>query len=101
MRVYTREKEEDARAREELLLDALFIVAQDPGGRAAAAAAHFCYAFDVRLCAGLCAATWAEEALWSGDVLVDTVPQEEEDTVGRDVLVVCAWMLPVEVTLTV
>jgi len=42
-----------------------------------------------------------EEALWSGDVLVDTVPQAEEDTVGRDVLVVCAWMLPVDVTLTV
>ena len=54
---------------EELFLDALFLVAQFPGGQVAEAA-KCCYAFDVRLCAGLCRATWAEEAFWSGLVRV-------------------------------
>ena len=56
---------------EELFLDALFIVAQFPGGQIAEAD-KCCYAFDVRLCAGLCRATWAEEAFWSGLVRVHT-----------------------------
>jgi ankyrin repeat protein len=54
---------------EELFLDALFIVAQFPGGQIAEAE-KCCYAFDVRLCAGLCRATWAEEAFWCGLVRV-------------------------------
>ena len=54
---------------EELFFEALFLVAQFPGGQVAEAA-KCCYAFDVRLCAGLCRATWAEEALWSGLVRV-------------------------------
>jgi hypothetical protein len=61
---------EEARAlAEELVLDALFLVAQFPGGQIAEAD-KCCYAFDVRLCAGLCRATWAEEAFWSGLVRV-------------------------------
>jgi hypothetical protein len=44
---------------EELFLDALFHVAQFPGGQIAEAD-KCCYAYDVRLCAGLCSATWAE-----------------------------------------
>ena len=54
---------------EELFLDALFLVAQFPGGQIAEAD-KCSYAFDVRLCAGLCRATWAEEAFWSGLVRV-------------------------------
>ena len=54
---------------EELFLDALFLVAQFPGGQIAEAY-KCCYAFDVRLCAGLCTATWSEEAFWSGLVRV-------------------------------
>jgi hypothetical protein len=54
---------------EELFLDALFLVAQFPGGQIAEAV-KCCYAYDVRLCAGLCRATWAEEAFWSGLVRV-------------------------------
>jgi hypothetical protein len=54
---------------EELFLDALFIVAQFPGGQVAEAK-KCAYAFDVRECAGLCRATWAEEAFWSGLVRV-------------------------------
>jgi ankyrin repeat protein len=62
--------EERIRAvREELFLDALFLVAQFPGGQVAEAD-KCCYAHDVRLCAGLCRATWAEEAFWSGLVRV-------------------------------
>ena len=53
----------------ELFLDALFLVAQFPGGQIAEAD-KCCYAHDVRLCAGLCRATWAEEAFWSGLVRV-------------------------------
>ena len=65
---------EEARAlAEELYLDALFLVAQFPGGQIAEAA-KCCYAFDVRLCAGLCRATWAEEAFWSGLVRVRAGP---------------------------
>ncbi len=61
---------EEARAlAEELLLDALFLVAQFPGGQIAEAD-KCCYAYDVRLCAGLCRATGAEEAFWSGLVRV-------------------------------
>jgi hypothetical protein len=58
---------------EELFLDALFLVAQFPGGQIAEAA-KCCYAYDVRLCAGLCTATWAEEAFWSGLVRVRSGP---------------------------
>jgi hypothetical protein len=54
---------------EGLFLDALFIVAQFPGGQVAEAE-KCAYAFDVRACAGLCRATWAEEAFWSGLVRV-------------------------------
>ena len=54
---------------EELFLDALFLVAQFPGGQIAEAE-KCCYAYDVRLCAGLCRAAWAEEAFWSGLVRV-------------------------------
>ena len=54
---------------EELFLDALFLVAQFPGGQIAEAE-KCCYAYDVRRCAGLCTATWAEEAFWSGLVRV-------------------------------
>ena len=61
---------EEARAlAEELFLDALFLVAQFPGGQIAEAE-KCCYAYDVRFCAGLCSATWAEEAFWSGLVRV-------------------------------
>jgi hypothetical protein len=61
---------EEARALgEELFLDAVFLVAQFPGGQIAEAA-KCCYAHDVRACAGLCRATWAEEAFWSGLVRV-------------------------------
>ena len=42
-----------------------------------------------------------EDALRSGEVLVDTVPQAEEEPVSRDVLVLCALMLPEGVRLTV
>ena len=54
---------------EDLFLDALFIVAQFPGGQVPEAE-KCCYAFDVRHCAGLCTATWREEAFWSGLVRV-------------------------------
>jgi ankyrin repeat protein len=54
---------------EELFLDALFLVAQFPGGQIPEAE-KCCYAYDVRLCAGLCRAAWAEEAFWSGLVRV-------------------------------
>ena len=54
---------------QDMFLDALFLVAQFPGGQIAEAE-KCCYAFDVRLCAGLCRATWAEEAFWSGLVRV-------------------------------
>ena len=60
--------------REELFLDALFLVAQFPGGQIAEAG-QCCYAYDVRLCAGLCRATWAEEAFWSGMVRVRHGPR--------------------------
>jgi hypothetical protein len=61
---------EPARAlAEELFLDALFIVAQFPGGQVAEAA-KCCYAYDVRQAAGLCRATWTEEAFWCGLVRV-------------------------------
>ena len=50
---------------QDMFLDALFLVAQFPGGQIAEVE-KCCYAFDVRLCAGLCRATWAEEAFWSG-----------------------------------
>ncbi len=52
---------EEARAlAEEQFLDALFLVAQFPGGQIAEAG-KCCYAYDVRLCAGLCCAAWAEQ----------------------------------------
>ena len=54
---------------QDMFLDALFLVAQFPGGQIAEAN-KCCYAFDVRACAGLCRATWAEEAFWSGLVRV-------------------------------
>ena len=54
---------------QDMILDALFLVAQFPGGHIAEAE-KCCYAYDVRLCAGLCRATWAEEAFWSGLVRV-------------------------------
>ena len=58
--------EERIRAlREAMFLDALFLVAQFPGGQIAEAD-KCCYAFDVRRCAGLCRAAWVEEAFWSG-----------------------------------
>ena len=60
---------------EELFLDALFLVAQFPGGQIAEAD-KCCYAYDVRACAGLCKATWAEEAFWSGLVRVRAGPKE-------------------------
>ena len=50
---------------EDLFLDALFIAAQFPGGQISEAD-KCCYAYDVRACAGLCRATWVEEAFWSG-----------------------------------
>ena len=60
----TPERAERVRALlEELFLDALFLVAQFPGGQVAEAA-KCCYALDVRMCAGLCRAAWAEEAFW-------------------------------------
>ena len=66
---------EEARALgEELFLDAVFLVAQFPGGQIAEAA-KCCYAYDVRACAGLCRATWAEEAFWSGLVRVRAGPR--------------------------
>ena len=58
---------------EELFLDALFIAAQFPGGQIAEAG-KCAYARDVRACAGLCRATWAEEAFWSGIVRVRAGP---------------------------
>jgi ankyrin repeat protein len=60
---------------EELFLDALFLVAQFPGGQIAEAE-KCCYAYDVRECAGLCTATWAEEAFWSGLVRVRAGPKK-------------------------
>ena len=66
----TPERAERVRALlQDMFLDALFLVAQFPGGQVAEAD-KCCYAFDVRLCAGLCRATWAEEAFWSGLVRV-------------------------------
>ena len=50
---------------QDMFLDALFLVAQFPGGQIAEAD-KCCYAFDVRRCAGLCRAAWVEEAFWSG-----------------------------------
>jgi hypothetical protein len=47
----------------ELFLDALFIAFQSETGRAG-------FAYDLRWCAGLCTATWREEALWNGLVHV-------------------------------
>jgi hypothetical protein len=47
----------------ERFLDALFIAFQSEKGRAG-------FAYDLRWCAGLCAATWREEALWNGMVHV-------------------------------
>ena len=47
----------------ELFLDALFIAFQSEKGRAG-------FAEDLRWCAGLCTATWREEALWNGLVQV-------------------------------
>jgi hypothetical protein len=44
-------------------LDAIVIAAQSERGREG-------YAFDLRWCAGLCRATWNEEALWNGLVHV-------------------------------
>ena len=65
---------EEARAlAEELFLDAVFLVAQFPGGQIAEAE-KCCYAYDVRRCAGLCTATWAEEEFWSGLVRVLSGP---------------------------
>ena len=72
----TPERAERARALlEELFLDALFLVAQFPGGQVAEAE-KCCYAYDVRMCAELCRATWAEEAFWSGLVRVHAGPGE-------------------------
>ena len=66
----TPERAERVRALlQDMFLDALFLVAQFPGGQIAEAD-KCCYAFGVRLCAGLCRATWAEEAFWSGLVRV-------------------------------
>ena len=48
-----------------LFLDALFIVAQFPGGQIPEAA-KCCYAFDVRRCDALCRAARAEEVFWCG-----------------------------------
>ena len=47
----------------ELFLDALFIAFQSEKGRKG-------FAYDLRWCAGLCRATWREEALWNGLVHV-------------------------------
>jgi len=47
----------------ERCLDALFIAAQSERGRAG-------FAYDLQWCAGLCRATWREEALWNGLVHV-------------------------------
>ena len=47
----------------QLFLDALFIAFQSEKGRAG-------FAEDLRWCAGLCRATWGEEALWNGMVHV-------------------------------
>ena len=66
----TPERAERVRALlQDMFLDALFLVAQFPGGQIAEAK-KCCYAFDVRVCTGLCRATWAEEAFWSGLVRV-------------------------------
>ncbi len=66
----TPERAERVRALlQDMFLDALFLVAQFPGGQIAEAE-KCCYAYDVRACAGLCRATWAEEAFWSGLVRV-------------------------------
>jgi hypothetical protein len=65
---------EEARAlAEELFLDAVFLLAQFPGGQIAEAD-KCCYAFDVRMCAGLCRGTRAEEPFWSGLVRVRAGP---------------------------
>jgi len=47
----------------QLFLDALFVAMQNERGRAGSAD-------DLRWCAGLCSATWREEALWNGMVHV-------------------------------
>ena len=47
----------------QLVLDALFIAFQSEKGRAG-------FAEDLQQCAGLCTATWREEALWNGLVHV-------------------------------
>jgi hypothetical protein len=60
---------------QDMFLDALFLVAQFPGGQIAEAD-KCCYAFDVRACAGLNCATWAEEAFWSGLVRVRAGPEK-------------------------
>ena len=66
----TPERAERVRALlQDMFLDTLFLVAQFPGGQIAEAD-KCSYAFDVRRCAGLCRATWAEEAFWSGLVRV-------------------------------
>jgi len=76
---------EEARAlAEELFLDALFLVAQFPGGQITEAE-KCCYAYDVRECAGLCRATWTEEAFWSGLVRVRAGPAK------RTRLMSAAW----------
>ena len=72
----TPERAERVRALlQDMFLDALFLVAQFPGGQIAEAG-KCCYAFDVRACAGLCRATWAEEAFWSGLVRVHAGPKK-------------------------
>jgi hypothetical protein len=72
----TPERAERIRAlREELFLDAVFLEAQFPGGQIAEAE-KCCYAYDVRMCAGLCLTTWAEEAFWSGLVRVRAGPEK-------------------------
>lgn len=52
----------------ERCLDALFIAAQSEKGRTG-------FAEDLKWCAGLCRATWNEEALWSGLVHVRRGPK--------------------------
>ena len=69
---------------EELSLDALFLVAQFPGGQIPEAE-KCCYAYDLRACAGLCAAAWDEEAFWSGLVRARAGPAQ------RTRLMAAAW----------
>jgi ankyrin repeat protein len=69
---------------EELSLDALFLVVQFPGGQIPEAE-KCCYAYDLRACAGLCAAAWAEEAFWSGLVRTRAGPAQ------RTRLMAAAW----------